>query len=168
MGITISARGVIIDSRVRTANLLQDATSAEPKPGVFAIVHGIRARSGNGTLETRQSLASSDFRLVFKKHSDANQGKHRIAFKKPFIRCSQGKSLPIVTKIIDFRRWHPAQAYTMFASEKVSERNENCRFQPAYVRKVITKKSCQVGEIRREKTLFPEPKFAIAKTRSGK
>jgi hypothetical protein len=56
----------------------------------------------------------------------------------------------------------------MFASEKVSERNENCRFQPAYVRKAITKKSCQVEEIRREKPLFPEPKFAIAKTRSGK
>jgi hypothetical protein len=40
----------------------------------------IEAWSGNGTLETRQSLASSDFRLVFKKHSDANQGKHGIAF----------------------------------------------------------------------------------------
>jgi len=38
-------------------------------------------------------------------------------------------------KMIDSRRWHPAQAYTMFASEKISERNENCRFQPAYVRK---------------------------------
>src|SRR4028118_470258 len=37
--------------------------------------------------------------------------------------------------MIDFRRWHPAQIYTMFGSEKVSERNENCRFQPAYVRK---------------------------------
>jgi len=34
----------------------------------------------------------------------------------------------------------------MFASEKVSERNENCRFQPAYVRKAIAEKSCQVGE----------------------
>jgi hypothetical protein len=40
----------------------------------------IGARSGNVTLETRQSLASSDFRLVFKKHSDTNQGKHGIAF----------------------------------------------------------------------------------------
>ena len=40
----------------------------------------IGARSGNVTLETRQSLASPDFRLVFKKHSDANQGKHGIAF----------------------------------------------------------------------------------------
>jgi hypothetical protein len=38
--------------------LLQDATSAEPKPGVFAIVRGIRARSGNGNWQTRQSLAS--------------------------------------------------------------------------------------------------------------
>ena len=28
----------ILDSKVRTANLPQDATSAEPKPGVFAIV----------------------------------------------------------------------------------------------------------------------------------
>jgi hypothetical protein len=107
------------------------------------------AWSGNTFWLTRQSLASSDFRLVFKKHSDANQGKHRIVFKKPFIRCSQGKSLAIVTKMIDFRRWHPAQTYTMFASEKVSERNENCRFQPAYVRKAIAEKSCQVGEIRR-------------------
>jgi len=70
--------------------------------------------------------------------------------------------------MIDFRRWHPAQAYTMFASEKVSERNENCRFQPEYVRKVIAEKSCQVEEIRPEKPLFPESKFAIAKTSSGK
>jgi hypothetical protein len=113
------------------------------------------AWSANVTLQTRQSLASSDFRLVFKKHSDANQGKHRIAFKKPFIRCSQGKSLAIVTKMVDFRQWHPAQAYTMFASEKVSERNENCRFQPAYVRKVVAEKSCQVGEIRRAYDSFP-------------
>jgi len=37
----------------------------------------------------------------------------------------------------------------MFASEKVSEQNENCRFQPAYVRKAIAEKSCQVREIRR-------------------
>jgi hypothetical protein len=35
----------------------------------------------------------------------------------------------------------------MFASEKVSERNENCRFQPAYVRKALAEKSCQIGEI---------------------
>jgi hypothetical protein len=90
-----------------------------------------------------------DFRLVFKRHSDANQRKHGIAFKKPFIQCSQGKSLASVTKMIDFRRWHPAQAYTMFVAKKVSERNEDCRFQPAYVRKAIAEKSCQVGEIRR-------------------
>ena len=57
--------------------------------------------------------------------------------------------MEIVTKIIDFRRWHPAQTYTMFASEKVSERNENCRFQPAYVRKAIAEKSYQIGEFRR-------------------
>jgi hypothetical protein len=44
--------GWILNSRVRTANLLQDATSAEPKPGVFAIVRGIRARSGNVGLQT--------------------------------------------------------------------------------------------------------------------
>jgi hypothetical protein len=74
----------------------------------------------------------------------------------------------IVTKIVDFSDGIPAQTYTMFASEKVSERNENCRFQPAYVRKVIAEKRCQVGEIRRGKTLFPEPKFAIVKTRSDK
>jgi hypothetical protein len=48
-----------------------------------------------------------------------------------------------------FQRWHPEQAYTMFAAKKVSERNENCRFQPAYVRKAIAEKSCQVPEIRR-------------------
>jgi len=76
--------------------------------------------------------------------------------------------LAIVTKIVDFRDGIPAQAYTMFASEKVSERNENCRFQPEYVRKMIVEKRCQVGEIRLGKTLFPEPKFAIPKTRSGK
>jgi len=52
------ATGAKIDSRVRTANLLQDATSAEPKPGVFAIVRGIRARSANVVLQTSQSLAS--------------------------------------------------------------------------------------------------------------
>ena len=50
--------GGILESRVRTANLPQDATSAEPKPGVFAIVRGIRARSGNVLFQTRQSLAS--------------------------------------------------------------------------------------------------------------
>jgi hypothetical protein len=70
--------------------------------------------------------------------------------------------------MIDFSDGIPAQTYTMFALEKVSERNENCRFQPAYVRKAITEKSCQAGEIRRGKTLFPEPSFAIAKTRSDK
>jgi hypothetical protein len=48
----IEAMGKILDSRVRTANLLQDATSAEPKPGVFVIVRGIRARSGNVLLQT--------------------------------------------------------------------------------------------------------------------
>jgi hypothetical protein len=42
--------------------------------------------------------------------------------------------------MIDFRRWHPAQAYTMFATKKVSERNENCRFQPVYVRKAMARK----------------------------
>ncbi|CAA9314572.1 hypothetical protein AVDCRST_MAG84-999 [uncultured Microcoleus sp.] len=46
-------------------------------PGEFL---WIGSWSGNVVLETRQSLASSDFRLVFKKHSDANQGKHGIAF----------------------------------------------------------------------------------------
>jgi hypothetical protein len=35
------------------------------------------------------------------------------------------------------------------AEEYVSERNENCSFQPAYVRKAIAEKSCQVREIRR-------------------
>jgi hypothetical protein len=64
--------------------------------------------------------------------------------------------------MIDFRRWHPAQAYTMFATKKVSERNENCRFQPAYVRKAMTEKSCQVGEIRRGKTAFPDPGLKTA------
>ena len=67
--------------------------------------------------------------------------------------------MAIVTKIVDFRDGIQAQSYTMFASEKVSERNENCRFQPAYVRKAIAEKSYQVGEIRREKPLFPELKF---------
>ena len=43
--------------------------------------------------------------------------------------------MAIVTEIVDFSDGIPAQTYTMFASEKVSERNENCRFQPAYVRK---------------------------------
>ena len=51
---TVEARGRILDSRVRTANLLQDATSAEPKPGVFAIVRWIGARSANDCLQTRQ------------------------------------------------------------------------------------------------------------------
>jgi hypothetical protein len=57
--------------------------------------------------------------------------------------------LEIVTKIVDFSDGIHTQTYTMFASEKVSERNENCSFQPAYVRKLIDEKSCQVGEIRR-------------------
>ena len=61
----------------------------------------------------------------------------------------------MVTKMIDFRRWLPAQAYTMFAAKKVSERNENCRFQPAYVRKAIAEKGCQVPEIRRAYEHFP-------------
>ena len=46
-GTNFLSMGWILDSRVRTANLLQDATSDEPKPGIFAIVRGIRARSGN-------------------------------------------------------------------------------------------------------------------------
>jgi hypothetical protein len=54
----------------------------------------------------------------------------------------QGKSLAIVTKIVDFSDGIQAQTYTMFASEKVSERNENCKFQPAYVRKAIIEESC--------------------------
>jgi hypothetical protein len=54
-----------------------------------------------------------------------------------------------VTKIVDFRDGIPAQTYTMFVSAKVSERNENCRFQPTYVRKAIAEKNYQVGEIRR-------------------
>ena len=45
--------------------------------------------------------------------------------------------MAIVTKIVDFSDGIPAPTYTMFASEKVSERDENCRFQPAYVRKAI-------------------------------
>jgi hypothetical protein len=57
--------------------------------------------------------------------------------------------LAIVTKILDFSDGIQAQPYTMFASEKVSERNENCRFQPADVRKAIAEKSCQVGEMGR-------------------
>jgi hypothetical protein len=57
--------------------------------------------------------------------------------------------LAIVTKIVDFSDGIQAQTYTMFASEKVSEQNENCGFQPAYVRKAIAEKICQVGEIGR-------------------
>ena len=38
--------------------MLQNATSPEPKPGVFAIVCWIGAGSGNEVLQTRQSLAS--------------------------------------------------------------------------------------------------------------
>ena len=37
--------------------MLQDATSAEPKPGVFAIVREIRARSGNVRLQTRHLVS---------------------------------------------------------------------------------------------------------------
>ena len=59
-------------------------TSFLPSPkaalGVLAIIRGIGAWSGNTFLQTKQSLASSDFKLVFKKHSNANQGKHGIAF----------------------------------------------------------------------------------------
>jgi hypothetical protein len=82
------------------------------------------------------------------------RGSTELLFKNLLYDVSQGKSLAIVTKMIDFRRWHPAQAYTMFASEKVSERNENCRFQPAYVRKAIARKvvrSERLGGI----SLFP-------------
>ena len=48
--------------------------------------------------------------------------------------------MAIVTKIVDFSDRLQAQAYTMFASEKVSKQDENCRFQPAYVRKAIARK----------------------------
>jgi hypothetical protein len=54
---TFYLSGGILDSRVLTANLLQDATSAEPKPGVFAIVRGIRASSGNVLLQTSTPTA---------------------------------------------------------------------------------------------------------------
>ena len=37
--------------------MLQDATSAEPKPGVFAIVRGIRARSANVRFQTRHLVS---------------------------------------------------------------------------------------------------------------
>jgi len=59
-----------------------ETLSPSPKaaPGVFAIRNWIGARSGNVVLQTKQSLASSDFKLVFKKHSNANQGKHGTAF----------------------------------------------------------------------------------------
>jgi hypothetical protein len=36
LGKTLYLWGCILDSRVRTANQTQDATSAKPKPGVFA------------------------------------------------------------------------------------------------------------------------------------
>jgi hypothetical protein len=42
----------ILDSKARTANLTQDATSTEPKPGVFAVVCWIRAWSASNTLQT--------------------------------------------------------------------------------------------------------------------
>jgi hypothetical protein len=57
----------------------------------------------NVVLQTKQSLASSDSRLVFKNHSDANSGKHGIAFLKTF--------------------------YTMFTRKKFGDRNEDDRFQ---------------------------------------
>jgi hypothetical protein len=63
--------------------------------------------------------------------------------------------LAIVTKIVDFSDGIQAQAYTMFASEKVSERNENCRFQPAYVRKAIAEKSCQLMRLGGHKSISP-------------
>jgi len=50
--------GEILESRIRTANLLQDTTSPKPEPGVFAIVRKRGAGSGNDCLQTRQSLAS--------------------------------------------------------------------------------------------------------------
>jgi hypothetical protein len=75
--------------------------------------------------------------------------------------------LAIVTKVVDFSDGIQAQTYTMFASEKVSERNENCRFQPAYVRKAITDKSFQVEEIKREKNCFPHLRLEGAKARSA-
>ena len=52
LGRTLCLWDSILESRVRTANLLQDATSAEPKHGVFAIVRGIGARSGNEICQT--------------------------------------------------------------------------------------------------------------------
>jgi hypothetical protein len=77
------------------------------------------------------------------------RGSTELFFKNLLYHVHKEKVWRIVTKIVDFSDGIPAQTYTMFASEKVSERNENCRFQPAYVRKVIAEKSCQVGEIRR-------------------
>jgi hypothetical protein len=64
LGRTLYLWGGILDSRVRTANLLQDATSAEPKPGVFAIVRGIRARSGNDRFQAYTPTAIAGERLV--------------------------------------------------------------------------------------------------------
>jgi hypothetical protein len=64
LGKSLYLLGLKIDSRVRTANLLQDATSAEPKPGVFAIVREIRARSGNVTLQTYTPTAIAGGCLV--------------------------------------------------------------------------------------------------------
>ena len=57
-----------------------DLAYAEAEPGVFTIRDWTGAWSANVVLQTRQSLASSDFRLVFKTYSDANQGKHGISF----------------------------------------------------------------------------------------
>jgi hypothetical protein len=48
----VSTLGLDFRQFVRTANLTQDATSPEPKPGVFAIIRWIGARSGNDCLQT--------------------------------------------------------------------------------------------------------------------
>jgi hypothetical protein len=63
--------------------------------------------------------------------------------------------LAIVTKIVDFSDGIQAQTYTMFVSEKVSEQNENCRFQPAYVRKVIAEKVVRSERLGGHKLYFP-------------
>jgi hypothetical protein len=63
--------------------------------------------------------------------------------------------LAIVTKIVDFSDGIQAQTYTMFASEKVSERNENCRFQPAYVRKAMPRKVVRLERLGGDKSISP-------------
>jgi hypothetical protein len=45
----------------------------------------------------------------------------------------------------------------MFASEKVLERNENCRFQPAYVRKAIAEKVVRSERLGGH-NCFPQPR----------